>query len=60
MIKKYIDMIYSQGFIPLITHPTRITETSSTVIDHIYTNNECYVRINKFNLTDHRAAPSST
>ena len=38
-IKNYTDMVYSHGCIPLITHPKRITEKSSTIIDHIYTNN---------------------
>ena len=27
-----------QGFLPLIVHPTRVTDTSSTVIDNIYSN----------------------
>ena len=38
-IKNYMDMIYSLGSILLIKHPTRITQTSSTLIDHIYSNN---------------------
>ena len=31
--------VVSQGFIPRITLPTRISEQSSTLIDNIYTNN---------------------
>ena len=31
-------MLCSSGCLPLIKHPTRITPTSSTLIDHIYTN----------------------
>ena len=31
-------MLCSSGCLPLIKHPTRITLTSSTLIDHIYTN----------------------
>jgi len=34
----YLDTIFTQGFIPLILKPTRITPHSSTLIDHIYTN----------------------
>ena len=34
----YLDMLYSYNFIPLITKPTRITDHTSTLIDHIYTN----------------------
>ena len=36
----FIDIIYSKGFIPVITKPTRITEHSQTLIDHIYTNTD--------------------
>ena len=55
-IKTYVDMIYSLGCIPLITNPTRITETSSSIIDHLYTNNishktDSFVILH--NLTDH-------
>ena len=35
----YIDNIFSHGFIPTITKPTRLTPSSATLIDHIYTNN---------------------
>ena len=34
------DIIYSNGFVPVITKPTRITEHSQTLIDHIYTNTD--------------------
>ena len=32
------DTMYSSGLIPLITHPTRVTENSATLIDNIFTN----------------------
>ena len=32
------DTIYSYGLVPLITRPTRVTETSATLIDNIFTN----------------------
>ena len=32
------DAIYSYGLVPLITRPTRVTETSVTLIDNIFTN----------------------
>ena len=38
-IKDFMNLTYSLGCIPLITHPTRITTTSSTLLDHVYTNN---------------------
>ena len=34
----YIDNIFSNAYIPLITKPTRLTPHSATLIDHIYTN----------------------
>ena len=38
-IKDFMNLTYSLGCIPLITHPTRITTTSSTLLDHVYTSN---------------------
>ena len=35
----YRDNIFSHGFLPTITKPTRISHTSATLIDHISTNN---------------------
>jgi len=34
----YLDMLYSYFCFPVITQPTRVTEHSRTLIDHIYTN----------------------
>ena len=34
----FVDTIISEGTLPLITKPTRITEHSATLIDHIHTN----------------------
>ena len=36
----YLDIMYSNGFIPVIDRPTRVTDHSATLIDHIFTN--CY------------------
>ena len=36
---EFIDTLYSHGVFPLITKPTRVTQNTATVIDHIYTNN---------------------
>jgi len=38
----YIDMLLSNGFYPLINIPTRVTENSSTIIDHIITNDHSH------------------
>ena len=34
----YLENIFSQGHIPLITKPTRVASHSATLTDHIYTN----------------------
>ena len=36
---EYIENIFSHGFIPMISKPTRVTPSSATLIDHIITNN---------------------
>ena len=33
------DVITSNGFLPIITHPTRVVAKSATLIDNIFTNN---------------------
>ena len=33
---KFVNDVISQGFLPKITRPTRITPHSATLIDHIY------------------------
>jgi len=35
----YLDNIFSHGFLPVITKRIRISTTSATLIDHIYSNN---------------------
>ena len=36
---EFVNMMFSHHFQPAILHPTRITDTSSTIIDNIYVNN---------------------
>ena len=36
---EFVDMLYSNAFLPLINRPTRITQNSATIIDNIFTNN---------------------
>ena len=38
LTSEFNDIMYSVGFIPLITRPTRVTHTSATLIDNIYSN----------------------
>ena len=35
---EYLDMLLTLRFMPIITKPTRITDHTATLIDHIYTN----------------------
>lgn len=37
----YVDGIFSHGFVPVIHKPTRVSHTSATLIDHIYSNQIC-------------------
>ena len=37
--RDFLNMMTSLGYLPLIMHPTRITEFTSTIIDNIYSNN---------------------
>ena len=56
--KTYLNMLTSASFKPLITKPTRVTETNMTLIDHIWTNDLKTTTINKSkiiitDITDH-------
>ena len=35
----YLNNLFSHGFLPLITKPTRVTPVTASMIGHIYTNN---------------------
>jgi hypothetical protein len=37
MTEKYLDMLYTNNFLPIITKPTRITDHTKTLIDHTHT-----------------------
>ena len=38
-VPRYVDGLAQFGFVPVISRPTRITDHSATVIDHIFVNN---------------------
>jgi len=48
----FINVMFSQGMLPLITKPTRITPYSATLIDHIYTNRLSYTYKSGIIITD--------
>ena len=52
----YINMLNSNGFFSLLNKPTRITDSSASLIDHVITNNiKCHVTpgIMNYQITDH-------
>ena len=55
---EYLDSIFANGFLPLISKPTRVTTSSATLIDHMYTNDitsshHSGIIINDVHLADH-------
>ena len=54
---EFIDINLVSSFVPLITRPTRITRTTSTLIDNIFTNNitcdDCFKGIFVNDISDH-------
>ena len=38
-VKNFFDLLFRNGFAPIINKPTRVTKHTATVIDHIITNN---------------------
>ena len=48
----YLDSVMSNGFIPMITKPTRKTHSTSTLIDHIHSNFKCINSLSGIVITD--------
>ena len=36
--EEYLNMLFANNILPIITKPTRLTGHTATLIDHIYTN----------------------
>ena len=36
--EEFLDMLYANNILPIITKPTRLTDHTATLIDHIYPN----------------------
>ena len=45
-VKKFIDLMFSNGLLSVINRPTRITKRSTSCIDHIYINS--FINTNLF------------
>ena len=56
-VRHFVDHMYSMGLFPLITKPTRITTSTATLIDNIWTNklnvNNCVSGLLIDDLSDH-------
>ena len=48
----FINCMITTGFLPVITKPSRITDHSATLIDHIYSNNTIHNYISGLIITD--------
>ena len=45
---EFLDLMFSNSFIPLINKPTRVTQKTATLIDNIFTNIYIYKNENKY------------
>ena len=55
LTEEYLNMLYSNNLLPLITKPTRLTHQTSTLDYHIYTNSNLNVNagISLVDISDH-------
>ena len=55
--KNFQELLASESYYPLITLPTRVTQSSSTLIDHLFTNTLLPIESGTLDcgITDHRA-----
>ena len=55
LIENFINIMFSLNMQPMIRRPTRISQYSASIIDHIWTNDEsvCNSGILKLHVTDH-------
>ena len=57
LLADYLQILQSNAFVSIVNLPTRITPTSQTIIDHIFTNDSVSVitpGIFKYQISDHR------
>ena len=54
---EFLELMYSNLFLPIINRPTRVTHSTATIIDHIYCNNikdcDIYQGILYTDISDH-------
>ena len=51
----FVEMMRTQSLVPLVTIPTRVTESSATLLDHIWSNqlHESNTGVLNLSITDH-------
>ena len=58
-IRDFFNLVFQDGVFPLLNKPTRVTKSSTTIIDHVLTNtiidSEVRSGIIKTNISDHFA-----
>ena len=55
-VKEFVDLFHSNNFFNVVTKPTRVANSSATLLDHLWTNdyNNCtFNNILYYNLSDH-------
>ena len=55
---QYVSLLYSYNYLPVLLRPTRVSSTSATMLDHIWTNDLSFVQnsgIVMSNISDHFA-----
>ena len=54
-VTEYLNIIESNGFHQLVHEPTRVTQNTASILDHIITNYNymCDIRVHKTDITDH-------
>ena len=45
---EFLDLMFSNSFIPLMNKPTLVTHKTATLIDNIFTNIYIYINENKY------------
>ena len=57
-VTQYVSLLYSYNYLPVLLRPTRVTSTSATLLDYIWSNDLFFVKnsgIVMSNISDHFA-----
>ena len=59
-INEFVDLLFSHSFLTTLTKPTRVSENSATLIDHIWTNDDVSISIFKSTLSNYKGEDHMT